>query len=242
MTGEAALPVSGSAMKLFVAAPEGEGPFPAILVAHHRGGVDAFTRHVAERFAAIGIFAAAPDFYHRRPPGEDPVASMKQLKDGELVDDLNATVRHLLSLPQVKKDAIGIIGHCLGGRTAYLALVWNPVFKAAVLLYHGNIFESRGEGMPAPFELTGNIHCPILGFFGIEDHNPSPAMVRRLSVELARRGIRHVFHSYDGAGHAFQDHTAPNYRKAAAEAAWPKMLSFMRASLSCGDPLRPAED
>jgi carboxymethylenebutenolidase len=235
MNTEAQLSVGGSAMRVFTAVPDGAGPFPAILVAHHRSGVDAFTRHVAERFAAIGILAAAPDFYHRRPQDEDPVASMKHLNDGELVDDLNATVRHLLSLPQVRKDALGIVGHCLGGRTAYLGLVWNPAFKAAILLYHGNIFESRGDGMPAPFDLTSNIHCPILGFFGNDDKNPSPEMVRRLSLELSRRGIGHVFHSYDGAGHAFQDHTAPNYRQHAAEAAWPKMLDFMRTALARDD-------
>jgi carboxymethylenebutenolidase len=231
-TSEAPLEVGGSTMPVLLAAPAGAGPHAAVLVAHHRGGVDEFTRSVAARMAAIGLLAVVPDFYHRRPKGEDPVAAMKELKDGEIVDDINAAVRHLLSLPQVRKDAVGIVGHCLGGRTAYLGLVWNPVFKAAALLYHGNIFESRGAGMPAPFELTSNIRCPIIGFFGNEDHNPSPAMVARLSVELARRGIRHEFHAYDGAGHAFQDQTsAPNYREAAAEAAWPKLLAFLRAEL-----------
>jgi carboxymethylenebutenolidase len=239
-SGETMLRVDGSAMGLFVAAPEGAGPHPTVLVAHHRGGLDAFTRDVCERFAAIGILAAAPNFYHRRPRGEDPVASMKELKDGELVDDINAAVRHLLSLPSVKRDAVGVVGHCLGGRTAYLGLVWNPVFKAAVLLYHGNIFESRGAGLPAPFDLTSNIHCPVIGFFGNDDHNPSPDMVRRLSHEFGRLGIRHVFHSYDGAGHAFQDHTAKNnYREAAATDAWPKMLSFLEATLGRGDAFAP---
>jgi carboxymethylenebutenolidase len=230
--GEVALDVGGSAMGVLLAMPEGAGPHPAVLVAHHRGGVDAFTRDVASRLAAIGLVAAAPNFYHRRPKDEDPVAAMRTLKDGELVDDINATVRHLVSLASVSKDAIGTVGHCLGGRTSFLALVWNPIFKAAVLLYHGNIFESRGEGMPAPFELASNIHCPIIGFFGNDDHNPSPAMVARLGHELARLGVRHQFHAYDGAGHAFQDATAPsNYRPAAANDAWPKMLAFLRAEL-----------
>ncbi len=229
---ETTLRVGGCDMNVFLAAPDGPGPHSAVLVAHHRTGVDLFTRQVCERIAGIGILAAAPNFYHRRPRDEDPVASMKHLKDGELVDDINAAVKHLLSLPSVRKDAIGTVGHCLGGRTSYLGLVWNPVFKAAVILYHGNIFDSRGEGMPAPFELTSNIHCPVIGFFGNDDHNPSPEMVQRLSQELARLGIRHVFHSYDGAGHAFQDHTSKNnYREAAAQDAWPRMLAFLGSTL-----------
>jgi carboxymethylenebutenolidase len=227
----ARLDVGGSAMELLLSVPEGAGLHPAVLVCHHRGGVDAFTREVAERISSIGHVAAAPNFYHRRPAGEDPVVSMSHLKDGELVDDINAAVRHMLAMPEVRKDAIGTIGHCLGGRTSYLALVWNPVFKAAVLLYHGNIFESRGAGMPAPFELSSNIHCPIAGFFGNDDRNPSPEMVARLAKEFARLGVRHEFHAYDGAGHAFQDSHAPNYREAASNDAWPKLLAFLRREL-----------
>jgi carboxymethylenebutenolidase len=234
-TREVFVRAHGRDMGMFVAAPDTPGPHPAVLVAHHRGGVDTFTKTVAARVASLGIVAAAPNFYHRRPREEDPVASMKQLQDDELVDDINAAVRYLLSLPDVRKDAVGIVGHCLGGRTAYLALVSNPVFKAAVLLYHGNIFEARAPSMPAPFELTSNIHCPVLGFFGNEDHNPSPEMVARLSREFARLGVRHVFHCYDGADHAFQDHTAPNYRAAAAQDAWPKMLAFLGAALRRDD-------
>jgi carboxymethylenebutenolidase len=240
-TDETTLRIADGAMGLYVAAPDGPGPHPAVLVAHHRTGIDDFTRHVCVRIASCGILAAAPNFYHRRPAGEDPVASMKELKDGELVDDINATVRYLLSLPSVRKHAVGLVGHCLGGRTAYLGLVWNPVFKAAVLLYHGNIFESRGAGMPPPFALTSNIHCPVIGFFGKDDHNPSSAMVGQLSREFARLGIRHVFHSYDGAGHAFQDHTsAHNYREAAAKDAWPRMLSFLNDRLCREDALAPS--
>jgi len=157
---------------------------------------------------------------------------MKQLKDGELVEDINATVDHLLSMPDVRKDRIGTVGHCLGGRTSYLGLVYNPVFMAAALLYHGNIFESRGEGMPAPFELTKNIHCPVLGLFGKDDVNPSPAFVARLSEELTRLDIRHEFHSYDGTGHAFQDfHAAAHYRPKSADDAWAKLLDFLKREM-----------
>ena len=229
---EIALEVGGGVMPVLVAAPEGEGPHPAVLVAHHRGGIDEFTRHVAARLAGIGLVAAAPNFYHRRPLDEDPVASMKHLKDGELVADMDATLARLLAMPAVRADSIGIVGHCLGGRTAFLGLVTNPIYRAAVLLYHGNVFESRGEGMPAPAELTRNIRCPIIGFFGTDDVNPSPGAVARLAAELDRHGIRHEFHSYDGAGHAFQDYnSAQQYRAAAADDAWSKLLAFLRREL-----------
>ncbi len=229
---EIALSVGGSAMTMAIAGPDGAGPHPAVLVAHHRGGLDDFTRYVLMRLAQIGLIAAAPNFYHRRPQDEDPIASMKHLKDGEIVADIAAAVAHLRVHPAVRPDRIGTVGHCLGGRTAYLGLVHNPTFMAAVLLYHGNIFESRGAGMPAPFELTRNIRCPILGLFGRDDTNPSPADVARLGAELTRLGIRHEFHAYDGTGHAFQDfHAASLYRPKSADDAWAKLLSFLKREM-----------
>jgi len=187
---------------------------------------------VLMRLAEIGLIAAAPNFYHRRPPGEDPVASMKQLNDAELLVDVRTTLAFLQTIPSVDPARVATVGHCLGGRTSFLALVHDPVFAAAVLLYHGNIFETRSEGMAAPFALTLNIHCPILGIFGSDDVNPSPAHVSRLSQELARLGIRHEFHSYEGAGHAFQDfHAAAQYRPRAADDAWEKIIAFLRREL-----------
>jgi len=231
-TREATLPVGASAMRVLSACPDGPGPHPAILVAHHRGGVDDFTRYVLIRLAEIGLVAAAPDFYHRAPAGEDPIASMKRLKDGELIEDINATVGYLSALPDIDPRRIGTVGHCLGGRTSYLALVHKPVFKAAVLLYHGNIFESRGEGMPAPFALTKNMRCPVLGLFGKDDVNPSPAFVARLDAELTRLDIRHEFHSYDGTGHAFQDfHSAQHYRPVSADDAWARLTAFLKREM-----------
>ncbi len=232
LTSDVTLTVGASPMVVSFASPDGAGPRPGVLVAHHRGGVDDFTRYVLIRLSEIGLVAAAPNFYHRRPKDEDPVASLKHLKDGELVADINAAVMHLLAMPSVRKDRIGTVGHCLGGRTSYLGLVYNPIFAAAVLLYHGNIFESRGDGMPAPFELTRNIDCPILGLFGKEDVNPSPEAVARLSDELTRLDIRHEFHSYDGTGHAFQDfHAATHYRPKSADDAWAKMLTFLKREM-----------
>jgi carboxymethylenebutenolidase len=232
VTSEVTVGVDGSAMALRIAAPAARGPHPAALVCHHREGVDDFTRYVLMRLAEIGIVAVAPNFYHRRPAAEDPIASTKHLDDRELIADLRATLRQMQAVPEIRRDRIGTVGHCLGGRTSFLALVHEPVFTAAVLLYHGNIFESRGAGLPAPIELAPKICCPILGLFGMEDHNPSPEAVARLGEELTRHGIRHEFHGYDGAGHAFQDfHAAKHYRQAASDDAWTRLLDFLQREL-----------
>ena len=129
--------------------------------------------------------------------------------------DIDASVKELQALPAVKGDRIAIMGHCMGGRMAYLGAASNAAFKAAVVLYGGGIFRAEGEGRLPPIALTPNIKCAIAGFFGRDDKNPPPDDVERISQELKKHSIRHDFRIYDGAGHAFQNFTSQaSYREA----------------------------
>ena len=61
-----------SKMELILGVPDGAGPFPTLVVCHHRWGLHKFTPAVIERLNYNGFIAAAkPFFYHRRPADED---------------------------------------------------------------------------------------------------------------------------------------------------------------------------
>lgn len=232
MIRDVMLNVGDSRMTVWLTRPASPAPHPAIVLMHHRGGLDEFTRRSAERLAASGFVVAAPNVYHRRPPGEDTVLSRKAMTDGELVADIDAVVTYLGADPGVPADAIAIMGHCAGGRMAYLGAASNPRFKAAVVLYGGGILRGEGDGRPAPLALTKQIRGPVLGLFGKEDQNPSPADVGQIAAALTAHQIRHEFHSYDGAGHAFQNFDdPPRYRPAQAEEAWSRLLAFLQTEL-----------
>jgi carboxymethylenebutenolidase len=219
----------GGRMAMILGVPEGPGSFPTLVVTHHRWGLDVFTHMVVERLIANGFIAGAPSFYHRRPEGEDTAESMKFLDDEEIITDIKATATHLQSLPQAKRGAEGIMGHCMGGRHSFLGATTHP-FKAAVMLYGGGINQSR-NGKPPALTRAPSLGCPILGFFGKEDKNPSPTDMAEIDAELTRLGKSHEFHAYDGAGHAFQNHTDARYRQAASEDAWRRYLAFFRETL-----------
>ena len=226
------LDVGGSKMETYVDEPQGAGPHPAVLVTHHRGALDAFTKKFVEDLAQNGYVAAAPLFYHRRPAGEDTMDSLKNLDDGEIIADIKATVDFLQSLASVRNDAIGITGHCMGGRLAYLGAATNAAFKVCGVFYGGNIMVPWGAGQPTPIELTKNIGGPIVGFFGNDDANPSPDDVKRISSELDKHGKRHEFHAYDGAGHAFQNFLNTDaYREEPTKDSWNKLLAFFGREL-----------
>jgi len=219
--------VNGGPMQCYVTTPDGEGPFPAVVVIQHAGGVDEFVQTMTDRIAAAGYVGIAPDLYHREDPnsGDDAMTRMSRLRDTGMVRDVDLAIEHLKTVPHVKPDRIGITGFCMGGRVAYLMAAANPAVRAAVVFYGGNIMVPWGEG-PAPFDLTDRIQCPVLGLFGGDDQNPSPADVAKLDAELSRLGKAHEFHSYPGAGHAFMSEGRPNYRKRAAEDAWPRCTAW----------------
>ena len=61
-----------------------------------------------------------------------------------------------------------------------------------------------GENNPPAIDLAPSIKCPVIGFFGNEDQNPSPEDVNDSRRALIDAGVEHEFHHYDYAGHAFQ--------------------------------------
>jgi carboxymethylenebutenolidase len=219
--------VDGASMRCYVSVPDAAGPFPAVVVIQHAGGVDEFVRRMSDRLADARFVAIAPDLYHLDDPnsGDDPLTRMGRLRDPNIVADVNAAIEHTKELPEAQAQRVGITGYCMGGRVTYLMAAKNRDLKAAVVCWGGNIMVPWGEG-PTPFDLTKDIDCPVLGLFGEEDPNPSPADVAKLDAELTKLDKKHEFHSYAGAGHAFMNEGRPSYRPEAAEDAWKRCVAW----------------
>ena len=76
--------------------------------------------------------------------------------------------------------------------------------------------------------MIGDIACPVIGFFGNEDDNPSPEDVDKIDAEMSRLGKAHEFHRYDNTGHAFQNFLAPDrYREQSSDDAQGKLIEFL---------------
>ena len=66
----------------------------------------------------------------------------------------------------------------------------------------------------------------------VEDENPSPKDVGDYRQALKQAGVEHIFHRYDGTGHAFQSfNSKERYRHQASEDAWEKVLAFFEEEL-----------
>jgi carboxymethylenebutenolidase len=232
------LDVQGSPMETLVFMPEGNGPAPGIVVAQHlpiaHEGLekDPFTIDVGEKLAAAGYAVVIPFIFHWWPPETDVAIKREEWNDDKTVADLDAAYKLLTSLDGVAADRTGIIGHCWGGRVTWVGACHNPDYKAAVMLYGGRIKVGMGEGCPPAIGLAGNIRCKMMGIFGNDDQNPSPADVADLDAALTAVGVEHVFHQYDGAGHGFQDFVnKERFRKEQTEDSWAKLLAFLDDTL-----------
>ncbi len=212
--------------------PAASSPVPALLVVEHALGIDFFIETLALKLTHAGYAALVPDLYHRQDPLHAPLDKMRQLRDAEILEDFAVAKSHLLRDPHIDPERIGVIGFCMGGRIALRALEEHTLaLKAGVCYYGGNLRIAWGAGK-TPLELIGEIEAPLLFHFGSDDTNPSPKDREELGQELARLHKSHVFHSYDGAGHAFMDFTRPErFREDASEHSWQRTLQFLAEEL-----------
>ena len=221
-------------MDMYAALPDSSGPHPAVVIAFHVGGLDDFDRKMADQLAEAGFVAVVPDLFHRfsKAVMDGPrLDRLDHLKDADIIADMNAAVDFLTANSAINGDRIGVTGFCMGGRIAWLMAASNQIFKCTVPFYGGNIMGNWGPG-DTPFSMSNNINCPMLFHFGAEDGNPSVADRDTFDAELKRLGKDFEFHTYDGAGHAFMDHTNPDrYHEASAAAAWPRTIDFFNNHL-----------
>jgi carboxymethylenebutenolidase len=219
--------VGGSSMDAYVEMPEGDGPHPGVVLCFHRGGMDAFTHDRVEKLANAGYAAIAPDMYHRHK-GQEAGEAVKHRHDDEVIADIGAALDWLRAQPNVDGNRIAIMGHCMGGRTAFVgACAYPDAFKGVVTYYGGGMFAGWGDG-PSAFDRLSSLKCPVVGFYGNNDTNPAPADVDKIQAALKEYGIPYEVHRYDGAGHAFQGWPQPaKYHEKAATESWARTIEWL---------------
>jgi carboxymethylenebutenolidase len=224
--------VDGKPMRVHIGVPEGNERRAGVLVAQHGPGVDGFVQDAVVRLFREGYVAAAPELFHRQPAQvPEGTSRVTLLKDDEIIADMNATLAHMKALKEVSVGPVGITGFCMGGRVSYLMAAANNEIKACTVFYGGNMFKQWGS-LPTPFDRTKDIQCPVIGFYGNEDTNPSPEDVNKIDAELTRLGKPHEFHRYNEAGHAFQNFLdAARWRARPARGSWSEMLAFFAQHL-----------
>lgn len=217
-------PAGGEQATAHQARPDGDGPFPGVVVVVEWWGLDEHIKDVTERFAAEGYLAVAPDIYHGTVIGyDDAESAMKATRalDRQLaVRELAAAVDYIKGQPQ-SNGKVGVIGYCLGGGLALLTAIESDSVDAVNPYYGAN---------PDPLDDVAKIDCPILGLYAGRDEANRPS-VPDIRAALEQHGRQFDLHVYDDAPHAFFNDRSETYREDSARDAWQRTLGFFSQHL-----------
>ena len=217
----------------YLALPLAEGPHAGVIVIQDALGMSDDIREQADRLAAAGYLAFAPDLYSGRGL-RCVLATLQSSRSGEgaAYADIEAA-RKFLAAREGCTGRIGIIGFCMGGG---FALMCSPSgdFQASAANY-GEVPADAGERLREA--------CPVVASYGRRDPGLK-GRAARLEQALTTAGIVHDVKEYPDAGHSFMNRinagplltpllrvAGVGYHHPSAEDAWRRILGFFAEHL-----------
>ncbi len=208
----------------YLARPDGEGPFPGVLVIHEIFGLNENVKDIADRFAAEGYVALAVDLFAER---NRVICVFKVLRsqlfsplENGNIQELKSALTYLGEQPGVDSTHVGAIGFCMGGG---LAIAWACTDNRlqAIAPYYGS--------NPRPLEAVKR-SCPVVGSYPGKDFTAGAA--RKLDAELTKNNVTHDIKIYPGALHSFFNDKGKSYNAEAAHDSWGRVIAFFGEHLS----------
>jgi carboxymethylenebutenolidase len=207
----------------YLARPEGDGPFPGLVLIHEIFGLNENMKDIAHRFAAQGYVALAVDLF----AGRHRAICMFRVMAGLLltplhnsgIHDLKAALTFLSEQPGVDASRLGAVGYCFGGSFAIAWACTDDRLKVIAPYYGMN---------PRPLKAVARL-CPIVGSYPGSDFTAKQG--QKLDVELDRSNVPHDIKIYPGAKHGFFNDTSKIYDESAAQDSWGRVLAFFEEHL-----------
>jgi carboxymethylenebutenolidase len=213
------IPYNGSKTSGYLALPS-SGSGAGVIVIQEWWGLVPHIKDIADRFAAHGYVALAPDLYHGESTTSPDRAGklMMSLRIDEAEQELSGAVQYLLNHPAVNPKKVGTVGFCMGGLLSLYTASVNENVNACVIFY---------GGFPGVEPKLANLKAPVLGLYAEKDGFVTVDGVNQLKEKLAALGKEADIHIYPGVDHGFFNDTRPEvYNQAAANDAWQRVLNL----------------
>lgn len=198
------------------------GSGKGVVVIQEWWGLNSNIKDIANRFAAEGFVALAPDLYHGKVTAEPDEAGkmLMALNIPQAAADLKGSISYL---KEQTGAAVGTVGFCMGGALSLFAACNNDGDVGACVDFYG--------GHPAVQYNWDGLTAPVLGIWAEHDDFVNPN-VPKYEEELQKREKEYESVRYPKTQHAFFNDERPDaYNAAAAKDAWEKTLAFFRKHL-----------
>ena len=232
--GDTKIPVSDGELPAYYARPDGNGPFPIIMVVEEIFGVHEHIKDLCRRLAKVGYLAVAPELYARiadLSKMSDPEQIIRDViskaPDATVLSDLDATAAWA-GKHRGDPARLGITGFCRGGRDVWLYDAHNPALKAAVAWYgpvggKPSAIQPRNAG-----DVATELKAPLLGMYGGKDTSIPEADVRAAMAKAKESGKTVDLIVFPNSAHGFNADYRPSYNPDDAKAGWARMLAWFK--------------
>ena len=220
----------------YLAVPDGEGPWPAVVVIHELFGLNDDIRSLTDRFAAEDYLAFAPDLLARGNRISCLVSVARSMSSGQgPFDSFTSALLQSRDWLAGRDDCtgkVGIAGFCMGG--GFAIVMANQGFDVSAAQY-GRLPKNLAAAVAGS--------CPMVASYGARDGSLVGAAAQ-LEAALESGDVPHDVKEYPEAGHSFMNHSsAPKWAApftrgmhagfvdTAAADAWERILAMFEQTL-----------
>ena len=202
----------GSIIGTYLYKPSGKGPYPAVIVLHHAGGLTDQIKEFSGELSGENFVTVAVDY---------------TTGSGWLSDKVGAVYDYLQKLPEVDPGRIGMVGFSRGARLGkQIAVDWRNEYPLRPLRACVSYYVGRGVEMPST-DLP-----PILFLHGDKDVETDAKTVVAFCEELKRMGNVCEAKIYKATYHAFTHNSSyGDYDHQATVDAYKRTVAFLNKHL-----------
>ncbi len=224
--------------------PDGDAPWPGVLVFPDAGGARETFGQMGDRLAGMGYVALIPDIYYRAGQWAPfDVATLftdsqerarlsrltRVLTNDRIIADSGAYADFLLAQPEVSGSAIGTTGYCLGGRMSLIAAEGLGRKIAAAASFHGGRLAVAGDPS-SPHLAADHITATVSVAGATDDESFTTQQAGLLQNALTGAGVDYTLEFYS-ARHGFAVSDNPTYDAEADARHWEALHQLYRTHL-----------
>lgn len=200
---------NSSVIKTAVTWPDGQGPFPVIILLHGSEGFRQTYVTIGQKFSKSGYVTVAPCWFTGFKAPMSNFSDYLDCPNGpafsganlQAVKNVDAVIAYVRNLPGVKPDRIGLIGSSRGSTLSLLTASTESDIQAVVAVSAIYEYPKSGINDDLPIKFIRNLNTPVLILHGTNDSIVNIQEARDYETQLKNSGKSYQSYYEQGAPH-----------------------------------------